>query len=104
MSPFESNLFYRNDKGHFVNITEEIGLVNSAFGLSVTAADLNKDGWMDLYVANDYIEPDYIYINNQDGTFTDKYFEYLEHFLKTVWGQILPISITMGRLTLWCSI
>ncbi len=85
-SPFESNLFFRNDNGHFVNITEELGMLNSAFGLSVTAADINKDGWMDLYVANDYIEPDYIYINNQDGTFTDKYFEYLKHSCQNSMG------------------
>ncbi len=78
-SPFESNLLYRNDNGRFTDITKEAGLESSAFGLSVTAADLNGDGWMDLYVANDYIEPDYIYINNRDGTFTDMYQEYLRH-------------------------
>ncbi len=87
VSPFESNLFYRNDNGHFVNITEEMGMVSSAYGLSVTAADLNKDGWMDLYIANDYIEPDYIYINNQDGSFTDKYYEYLQHSSQNSMGS-----------------
>ncbi len=78
-TPFESNKLYRNDNGRFVDITASVGMVNSAFGLSVTAADINQDGWMDLYIANDYIEPDYVYINNKDGTFTDKYFEYLRH-------------------------
>jgi enediyne biosynthesis protein E4 len=78
-TPFESNKLYRNDQGHFVDITVKARMVNSAFGLSVTAADINQDGWMDLYVANDYIEPDYVYINNKNGTFTDKYFQYLKH-------------------------
>ncbi len=69
-TPFESNQLYRNDNGHFKEVTAEAGLVNSAFGLSVTAVDLNDDGWLDLYVANDFVEPDYVYINNKDGTFT----------------------------------
>ncbi len=76
---FDSNRFYKNTNGHFTEVTKEAGLVASAFGLSVTAADLNGDGWMDLFVANDYIEPDNVYINNRDGTFTDHYFDYFKH-------------------------
>lgn len=79
LTPFESNRLYRNDQGHFIDITIQAGVVNAAFGLSVTPVDINRDGWMDLYVANDYIEPDHIYINNGNGTFTDKYSEYLKH-------------------------
>jgi len=78
-TPFESNRLYRNDHGHFTDITIKANMVSSAFGLSVTPADLNRDGWMDLYVANDYIEPDRIYINNKNGTFTDRYTDYLKH-------------------------
>jgi len=87
LSPFFSNIFYKNDNGHFKVITKEAGLEGSAFGLSATAADLNQDGWMDLYVANDYIEPDRIYINNKNGTFTDKYFEYLKHSSQNSMGS-----------------
>jgi len=78
-TPFESNRLYRNDNGHFTDITVKAGMVSSAFGLSVTPADLNGDGWMDLYVANDYIEPDRVYINNRNGTFTDHFSDYLKH-------------------------
>ncbi len=78
-SPFESNRLYRNDNGHFTDITVKAGMISSAFGLSVTPADLNSDGWMDLYVANDYIEPDRVYINNRNGTFTDHFADYLKH-------------------------
>lgn len=86
-TPFESNKLYRNDNGRFVEITSKAGMVNSAFGLSVTAADINQDGWMDLYVANDYIEPDYVYINNKNGTFTDKYAQYLRHSSQNSMGS-----------------
>jgi hypothetical protein len=78
-SEFESNRLYRNDNNKFIDITASAGMESSAFGLSVTPADLNRDGWMDLYVANDYIEPDRIFINNKNGTFTDRYEEYLKH-------------------------
>ena len=79
-TPFESDRLYRNDgNGKFTEVTEKAGLTNSAFGLSATVSDLNQDGYPDIFVANDYIEPDYVYINNGDGTFTDRYFDYLRH-------------------------
>ena len=87
VTPFESNKLYRNDGAKFTDVTASAGMVSSAFGLSVTACDLNQDGWMDLYVANDYIEPDWIYINNRDGTFTDRYFEYLKHSSQNSMGS-----------------
>ena len=86
-TPFESNKLYRNDNSKFTEVTERAGLVSSAFGLSATAADLNQDGWMDLFVANDYIEPDRVYINNRDGTFTDHYFNYLKHSSQNSMGS-----------------
>ena len=76
---YESNRLYRNDGSRFTDVTGKAGVASSAFGLSVTPADINQDGWTDLYVANDFIEPDFIYINNHDGTFTDHYHEYLKH-------------------------
>ncbi|MEP6647660.1 MAG: VCBS repeat-containing protein, partial [Saprospiraceae bacterium] len=86
-SPLESNKLYRNVNGHFTEVTREAGLESTAFGLSVTMADLNQDGWPDLYVANDYVEPDRVYINNKDGTFTDRYFEYLKHSSQNSMGS-----------------
>jgi hypothetical protein len=78
-TPFESNRLYRNDNGRFVDVTQQAGMLSSTYGLSATAADFNEDGWLDLYVANDYVEPDFIYINNRDGTFTDHFTAYLRH-------------------------
>jgi enediyne biosynthesis protein E4 len=67
------NKLYRNDKGHYLDISEEAGIYGSAigYGLGVTVADLNRDGWPDLYVSNDFFEKDYLYINNGDGTFRE---------------------------------
>ena len=56
----DSDKLYENRNGTFVDITKKSGLQNVAFGLGVIAADLNNDGWQDLYVANDYSKPDYV--------------------------------------------
>ncbi|WP_040490194.1 VCBS repeat-containing protein [Indibacter alkaliphilus] len=71
--PLGGNKLYRNDGGFFTDVSEEAGIYGSAigYGLGVTVADINKDGWPDLYVSNDFFEKDYLYINNQDGTFTE---------------------------------
>ena len=42
------------------------------YGLGVSVSDINNDGWPDLYVTNDYVEEDYLYINNRDGTFSEQ--------------------------------
>ncbi|MGB0981623.1 MAG: VCBS repeat-containing protein [Winogradskyella sp.] len=70
---FVGDKLYRNDFGKFTDISKEAGLINNAlgFGLGVSIGDLNQDGWPDIYVANDYVEQDYLYYNNQDGTFTE---------------------------------
>jgi len=63
----------RNDKGHFTDVSESAGIFGSviAFGLGVTVGDINKDGWLDIFVSNDFFERDYLYINNQNGTFRE---------------------------------
>jgi len=55
MTPFESDRIYRNDNGKFKDVSKSAGIENSAFGLSATISDINKDGYPDVYVANDYI-------------------------------------------------
>lgn len=79
--PYAGHKLFRNDNGHFIDISVEAGIKGNAlgFGLSVTVADINKDGWQDMYVCNDYVEPDYVYINNRNGTFTDRMTEYMQH-------------------------
>lgn len=72
--PLAGDKLFRNDEGKFVDISEKAGIEGSpiGFGLSVSVGDLNNDGYPDLYVCNDYMEHDYLYINNGDGTFTDQ--------------------------------
>ncbi len=72
-------VFYENTGNKFTDISKKVGLYKTGFPNSVTASDLNNDGWTDLYVANDFWIKDFIYINNGDGTFTDKVDELVSH-------------------------
>ena len=65
----ETDNLYRNDGGYFTKVTEEANIKLYSLSLSVTASDLNRDGWTDLYISNDFATPDCMYINNKDGTF-----------------------------------
>ncbi|MFD2101653.1 VCBS repeat-containing protein [Flagellimonas iocasae] len=69
---FNSSHLYRNDGGVFSDITKAAGLNKPIFGLGLVVADINEDGWMDIYMASDYYLPDALYINNHDGTFSDQ--------------------------------
>jgi hypothetical protein len=66
-----SNRFYRNDGGKFTECHKEVGINNHGFGLSVTAGDMNNDGWQDIFVGNDYIMHDYTYMNKGNGKFEE---------------------------------
>ena len=59
------------ETGRFSDVTEPAGITNFSYSLSATASDIDNDGWLDIYVACDYDEPDFIYHNNGDGTFTN---------------------------------
>lgn len=64
---------FRNDHGFFNDVTRESGVYSSpiGYGLGIAVSDVNRDGWPDIYVANDFFEKDYLYINNRDGTFKE---------------------------------
>jgi enediyne biosynthesis protein E4 len=64
---------FRNDNGKFVDVSEKAGIYGSVigFGMGVTVGDIDRDGWLDIYVSNDFFERDYIYLNNHDGTFRE---------------------------------
>ncbi|GAA4954553.1 VCBS repeat-containing protein [Algibacter agarivorans] len=71
---------YRNDNGYFRDVSKTSGISETlAHGLSVSASDFNNDGWTDLYVSNDYDEPDFMYYNNGNGTFKIVSNETLKH-------------------------
>jgi len=66
-----SSHFFRNDNGKFINVTAEVGMLWPSFGLGLAVTDFNEDGWLDVYVANDYYVPDALYINDQKGGFVE---------------------------------
>jgi len=65
---------FRNDNGHFTEVTQQAGIHGSliSFGLGALVTDINGDGWPDVYVSNDSYERDYLYINQHNGTFRDE--------------------------------
>ena len=70
---------YRNDNDKFTNVSFEAGILKEGYGLGVAVGDVNQDGWPDIYVSNDYLSNDLLYINNHDGTFTDQAQTYFKH-------------------------
>jgi hypothetical protein len=78
---------YKNENGKYKDVSKEADLVNRyTYGLSVSASDLNNDGWVDLYVSNDYDQPDFLYYNNGDGTFKNVVNEKLKHISRFSMG------------------
>lgn len=76
---YVSDRLFENRNGHFVDVTKKAGMLSHAFGLSADIFDFNNDGWPDVYVANDFNQPDYLYINNHNGTFTNRITDYVKH-------------------------
>ncbi len=79
--PLKGIRLFRQDRGKFNDVTQQVGIVGSGlcYGLGIGISDLNGDGWMDFYVSNDYDIPDYLYINNKDGSFRDELTQSLGH-------------------------
>ena len=79
--PLQGVRLFKQENGVFTDVTVKAGISGSAltYGLGIGISDLNNDGWVDFYISNDYTIPDYLYINNQDGSFTDKLKESLGH-------------------------
>ena len=75
----QSDQLYKNEGGQFSKVTEKAGVKQYNLSLSATAADINNDGWPDIYVSSDFNSPDALYINNRDGTFSDKIHDIVNH-------------------------
>ncbi len=84
---------YRNDMNStlkhpvFHDVSAEAGMIYSGFGHAATICDINNDGWKDIYISDDFISNNILYINNHDGTFTDKAKEYFKHTSFNAMGQ-----------------
>ena len=79
----------RNDGGSFTDVSEAAGIFGgiNGYGLGISIADFNQDGYPDIYVGNDFHEDDYYYINNADGTFSDQLKNYFGHTTRFSMGS-----------------
>jgi len=72
-------LYRNNGDGTFTNVSQEAGILIEGYSLSLNVSDLNGDNWPDIYITNDFLSNDILYINNQDGTFTNRAAEMMKH-------------------------
>jgi len=80
-NPLSGDHLYRNDGNKFTDVTKEAGINSSVigYGLGVSIADINLDGYPDIYIGNDFHENDYLYINQRNGTFKEENNQHLMH-------------------------
>ncbi len=76
---YAPKLYSNNGDQTFTDVTGKAGVGKAGYPNSITASDLNNDGWTDLYVANDFASPDFFYINNGDGTFSNRLESSMRH-------------------------
>lgn len=102
-NPYFGNRLFRNDSKkstpYFTDVTKKAGIINNAlnFGLSVTVADINQDGWPDLYTTSDYTEVDCYYVNDQRGGFTESLRQSFAHTSKFSMGADIGDFNNDGR-------
>ena len=97
--PMAGDKLYRNEGSGFEEVTSEAGIKSSAlgYGLSVTVGDVNQDGWPDLYVSNDYMADDRLYINQGDGTFEENIRAWMDHTSYSSMGSDIADVTNNGR-------
>jgi hypothetical protein len=84
---------YRNDWNdslqhpYYTNVSSEAGITIEGYGHGVSVTDINLDGWKDLYISNDYLSNNILYVNNGDGTFTDHINDYFKHTSANAMGN-----------------
>lgn len=78
-APNNDKLFRNNGNGTFTDVTLAAGIKEEGFGLGLAISDFNGDGWPDIYVSNDYLANDILYLNQGDGTFTNRTQQFVPH-------------------------
>jgi len=85
---FVSDRLYRNNGNNtFTDVTLAAKVDNKAFGFHAAVIDINLDGWQDLYITNDFLMPDFLYVNNRNGTFTESRDRYFKHTSNSSMGS-----------------
>ncbi len=87
----------KNGKPYFTDISFEAGIKHEGYSLSASIADLNNDGWPDIYVCNDFVYDDLLYINNRDGTFTESIHDIVKHTSRFSMGSDIADFNNDGR-------
>lgn len=96
-SGISTDKLYRNDGGLFTDVSTEAGITVEGYGLGISVCDLNEDGWPDLYISNDYLSNDLLWINQQDGSFRDEASRYFRHTSYSAMGHDIGDINADGR-------
>jgi hypothetical protein len=80
-------LYRNNGNKSFTDVSKEAGILVEGHGLGIAVSDINQDGWPDVYVSNDYLSNDILYLNNKNGTFTDRAAAYFKHQSQSAMGN-----------------
>ena len=101
--PVGGDKLFRNDGEKFTDVSEPAGIYGSVigFGLGITIGDVNRDGWMDIFISNDFFERDYLYINNQDGTFSERLTEHMRAISAASMGADIADVTNNGYLDIF---
>jgi hypothetical protein len=86
-SPNNDRFYRNNGDGTFTNITREAGIFYEGYGLGISIVDFNQDGYRDIYISNDYLTNDLLFINNRDGTFSNQIGAYIKHQTHSAMGH-----------------
>ncbi len=78
--PANDKFYQNNGNGSFTDVTIEAGILHDGFGLGVAVADVDQDGWEDIYVSNDFLAQDYLYLNTRNGRFKESGTQSMKHF------------------------
>ena len=105
-APNNDKLFRNNGNGTFTDVTLKAGIKEEGFGLGLAISDFNSDGWPDIYVSNDYLANDILYLNNGDGTFANQTQNFIPHQSQFSMGNdaadfnndLLPDIVTLDML------
>ncbi len=78
-APSADKLYENTGRNEFIDVSNKANILIEGFGLGVEICDINNDNWPDIYVSNDFLTDDLIYINQKDGSFENQAFKYLKH-------------------------